>query len=139
MSFRFVVLHHQLPADSGRSSHWDLLLQQTPEFGSGLLTFEVSVPPNEWGISTFVKKLPNHRPLYLHYEGHLSDNRGSVTRILSGTIQWQVLTAELLILTVQSDESSAAISSGADRDFTIQGELRVSKIGDQISLVLCPV
>lgn len=139
MSFRFVVLHHQLPADSGRSSHWDLLLQQTPEFGSGLLTFEVSVPPNEWGISTFVKKLPNHRPLYLHYEGHLSDNRGSVTRILSGTIQWQVLTEELLILTVQSDESSAAISSGADRDFTIQGELRVSKIGDQISLVLCPV
>ena len=139
MSFRFVVLHHQLPADSGRSSHWDLLLQRTHEFGSGLLTFEVSVPPNEWGISTFVKKLPNHRPLYLHYEGHLSDNRGSVTRILSGTIQWQVLTEELLILTVQSDESSAAISSGADRDFTIQGELRVSKIGDQISLVLCPV
>ena len=139
MSFRFVVLHHQLPADSGRSSHWDLLLQQTPEFGSGLLTFEVSVPPKEWGISTFVKKLPNHRPLYLHYEGHLSDNRGSVTRILSGTIQWQVLTEELLILDVQSDASSAAISSGADRDFTIQGELRVSKIGDQISLVLCPV
>ena len=139
MSFRFVVLHHQLPADSGRSTHWDLLLQQTPEFGSGLLTFEVSVPPNEWGISTFVKKLPNHRPLYLHYEGHLSNNRGIVTRILAGTIQWQVLTEELLILTVQSDASSAAISSGADRDFTIQGELRVSKIGDQISLVLCPV
>ena len=124
VSFRFVVLHHQLPADSGRSSHWDLLLQQTPEFGSGLLTFEVSVPPKEWGDTTFVRKLPDHRTLYLRYEGHLSDNRGIVTRILSGTIQWQVLTAELLILAVQSDTFPYAGSP-------IQGELRVSKFSDQ--------
>ena len=138
MTFRFVVLHHQLPADSGRSSHWDLLLQQPPEFGIGLLTFEVSVPPKEWGISTFVKKLPNHRPLYLHYEGHLSDNRGIVTRILAGTIQWQVLADDLLILTVQSDAFPPASSSGSEQDFTIQGELRISKLGDQTNLVLHP-
>ncbi len=124
MTFRFVVLHHQMPADSGRTSHCDLLLEQPPEFGIGLLTFEVSVPPKEWGISTFVKKLPNHRPLYLHYEGHLSDNRGIVTRIVAGTIQWQVLAEDLLILTVQSDAFPSAVSP-------IQGELRVSKLSDQ--------
>lgn len=128
VSFRFVVLHHQMPADSGRSSHWDLLLEQPPEFLSGLLTFEVSVPPREWGNPTSVRKLLDHRPLYLHFEGHLSDNRGIVTRILAGSIQWRVLTEELLILTVQSDTSSSA----SDGDFTIRGEVRVSKLGDPI-------
>ena len=131
MTFRFVVLHHQMPADSGRASHWDLLLEQPPAFGSELLTFEVSVPPKEWGKTTFVRKLPNHRPIYLHYEGHLSDNRGIVTRIVAGTIQWQVLVDDLLILTVQSDAFPSASSSGSEQDFTIQGELKMSKFGDQ--------
>lgn len=131
VTFRFVVLHHQMPADSGRASHWDLLLEQPAEFGSGLLTFEVSVPPKEWGNPTSVRKLPDHRPLYLDYEGHLSDNRGFVTRILSGTFQWQVLTEELLILAVQSDTFPSESSSGTERDFTIQGELKMSKLDDQ--------
>lgn len=113
-----------MPADSGRASHWDLLLEQPPAFGSELLTFEVSVPPKEWGKTTFVRKLPNHRPIYLHYEGHLSDNRGIVTRILTGSIQWHVIAEELLILTVQSDAFPSAVS-------LIQGELRVSKLSDQ--------
>ena len=119
VSFRFVVLHHQMPADSGRSCHWDLLLVQPPEFGTGLLTFEVSVPPNEWRNPTSIRKLPDHRPLYLHYEGPLSDNRGIVTRILEGAIQWQALTEELLILDVQSDAFPPESISGADRDFTV--------------------
>ena len=134
VSFRFGVLYHQMPADSGRASHWDLLLEQPPEPGSGLLTFEVSVPPKEWGNSTFVRKLPNHRPLYLHYEGPLSDDRGIVTRILAGTIQWKVQTLDLLVIAVQSDTLPSAFSSGTDRDFKIQGELKISKLDDQINL-----
>ena len=127
-----------MPADSGRASHWDLLIEQPPELGSGLLSFEVSVPPKEWGNSTFVRKLPHHRPLYLHYEGPLSNNRGFVSRNLAGTIQWKIQTEDLLILALQSDAFPPESASGTDRDFTIQGELRISKLGDQINLVLRP-
>lgn len=131
VSFRFAVLHHQMPADSERASHWDVLLEQPPEFGSGLLTFEVSVPPNEWRNPISIRKLPDHRPIYLHYDGQLSDNRGIVTRILTGTIQWRLLKDVSLILCVQSDLFPSGSLSNVDRAFTIQGELRISKLGEQ--------
>ncbi len=120
--FRFVVLYHQLPAESGRSSHWDLMLQQPLAWGDELLTFGVSVPPEDWGPPTSVQHLPNHRPLYLDYEGPISDNRGSVTRVLEGDIQWLVKTTDMLTLEFQP----ARIPSD-NNAFLVRRVLRIRK------------
>ena len=106
--FRFVVLEHQLPTESERPSHWDLLLEQPPAWGGLLLTFEVSKPPAEWGPPTTAIKLPDHRSLYLNYQGPISGNRGSVIRVLEGHTQWLEKSPEFLILRLQT----ALITSG---------------------------
>ncbi len=110
MTFRFVVLHHTIPAAASRASHWDLMLEAPApsnqiDFVPGLWTFEVSIPPERWLLvpSTLVQRLPNHREMYLNYEGIVSGGRGNVVRVLKGTIDWQVMESELLILDLKSD------------------------------------
>jgi hypothetical protein len=84
---RFAVLWHQFPSDSDprRESHFDLLL----EMGEHLLTFQTqSLPkPSEAGgrsTSIPARRIADHRPLYLDYEGEISGNRGFVRRIANG-------------------------------------------------------
>jgi len=116
-TFRFTVLRHELPLQAQRECHWDLLLEppenspdDTPgspnstPLGSvaGLLTFEAPLPPKEWVTNKFlVKRLPDHRHAYLTYEGPISGARGHVKRVQTGLIQWKVLTADLLVLSVR--------------------------------------
>ncbi len=99
-SLRFVLLHHRLPDDSVRMSHWDLMI----ETGDSLLTFELqSLPGNlssSLQIAWPVTRLPDHRLHYLNYEGVIAPlgqddlankvnarqaiHRGSVRRIAAG-------------------------------------------------------
>ena len=112
MTFRFAILHHTLPEKTSRSSHWDLLLEPPSclsnqlDFEPGLLTFEVPIPPSRWGARLMVRRLQNHRPIYLDYEGAISKDRGEVIRILYGTIRWQVAEAGLLIVRLEPDRSA---------------------------------
>jgi len=53
-----------------------------------------------------VRRLQNHRPIYLDYEGAISKDRGEVARILYGTIRWQVAEAGLLIVRLEPDRSA---------------------------------
>ena len=122
-SFRFVVLEHKLPPQLARPSHWDLLLEQPPEWGGMLLTFEVSNPPAEWGSPTAVLKLPDHRPLYLDYEGPISGNRGSIKRVLEGNFRWLEKTDELLSLSFHPAPSSTSNNV----DSMPQGVLKIRK------------
>jgi hypothetical protein len=74
----FVILRHQLPTDE----HWDVML----ETDSALTTW--SIPPQNLTGSPFVcqaKRLPDHRKHYLDYEGDVTGNRGTVSRIDTGT------------------------------------------------------
>ena len=121
--FRFVVLHHQLPAKSRRSSHWDLFLEQPPEWGIMLLSFEAPNSPLEWGPRTVIRKLPDHRSRYLDYEGPISDNRGSVRRVLEGHIQWLVNTPEFLTIRILP----TSIAPGSDAVLVPQGVLEIRK------------
>ncbi len=121
--FRFVVLEHQLPTESERPSHWDLLLEQPSAWGGMLLTFEVFNPPVEWGPPTAVLKLPDHRSLYLDYEGPISGNRGSVIRVLEGHIQWLKKTPEFLTLRLQT----ASITFGSNAVLGPLGVLEIRK------------
>ena len=77
---RFVVLEH----DSPRGLHWDLLLET-----SGVLATCALPRPPAPGLTLEAKALPDHRPVYLDYEGKISGDRGSVTRWDQGTYEIQ--------------------------------------------------
>ena len=76
----FVIQQHE--TDQG--IHWDLMLED----GQRLATWQVPVHPGDWlGGPIFCKQLPNHRPIYLTYEGQISNNRGWVHIICRGDYQ----------------------------------------------------
>jgi len=76
---RFVILHHQVPPDSGRESHYDLMLEQKGK----LLTWAISERPRP-GLKITATRLPDHRLAYLDYEGPISGDRGEVIRVDAG-------------------------------------------------------
>jgi hypothetical protein len=77
---RFVVLRHDVPSGSGRELHWDFML----EAGDLLLTWKLAAEPASDGTSCFAERLPDHRPIYLVYEGEVSGGRGTVSRFDGG-------------------------------------------------------
>lgn len=83
---RFVILLHRV--DSGftrtHSDHHDWLF----EHGDSLRSFATPIVGDfSSDFQCACRQLPNHRMKYLHYEGPISDNRGTVLRILSGTFE----------------------------------------------------
>lgn len=76
---RFVILEHDHPF-----LHWDLLFER----GEGLKTWRLHDPPEESGTekgeTIAAEALPDHRPVYLDYEGPVSGNRGTVKRWTAG-------------------------------------------------------
>jgi hypothetical protein len=102
MKNRFVTLYHELPATSNRPCHWDLMLAiddpKEMRFASAdrplpiepdvLLTFEIRLPPHLWAPGMQLRQLPFHRRFYLDYQGEISQDRGCVKRIQSGSIVW---------------------------------------------------
>lgn len=76
---RFVILRHELPAGHDRETHFDLML----EMGGVLRTWSLSELPSA-GKSIPAEALPDHRLAYLTYEGPVSGNRGSVSRVEEG-------------------------------------------------------
>ncbi|NMC20225.1 MAG: hypothetical protein GYA33_07360 [Thermogutta sp.] len=77
---RYVILQHDAP----RGLHWDLLLET-----AGLLSaWAISRPPDEPGEIP-AERLPDHRRLYLEYEGPISGDRGTVTRWDAGEYRIQ--------------------------------------------------
>jgi hypothetical protein len=96
---RFVLLYHECPADYGRASHWDLML----EAGESLRTWALFELPHDWTAAqsytaslfplcaaasteniVVVAPLGDHRRDYLEYEGQVSGERGRVMRIDAG-------------------------------------------------------
>ncbi|MDG1897908.1 MAG: DNA polymerase ligase N-terminal domain-containing protein [Fuerstiella sp.] len=71
---RFVILEHDHPF-----LHWDLLLQQGEVLAGWRLLSPVAI--EAWIPS---ESLPDHRLMYLDYEGPVSNNRGMVTRVACG-------------------------------------------------------
>ena len=74
-TLRFTILEHIHPD----RTHWDILLQQ-PETNT-LATWSASVSPDEFQkFSEQAVRLPDHREIYLDYEGKISGGRGEVRR-----------------------------------------------------------
>lgn len=74
-SKQFVILKHDHPY-----LHWDFLLERDGVLESWRLLREPLM--NEWLAA---EPIPDHRLAYLTYEGPVSQNRGAVMRIMSGT------------------------------------------------------
>lgn len=77
---RFALLRHEMPENTGRESHFDLMLESEGE----LLTWAIDKIPSG-SVVAKATQLANHRIDYLHYEGDISGNRGSVRRLDHGT------------------------------------------------------
>lgn len=77
---RYVILRHEMPADSRVGSHWDLMLEEGPALRTWRF-FEIMVP----GCSLEIEPLGDHRLSYLDYEGPVSGDRGHVLRWDSGS------------------------------------------------------
>ncbi|HOM16797.1 MAG TPA: DNA polymerase ligase N-terminal domain-containing protein [Thermoguttaceae bacterium] len=75
---RFVVLEH----DSPRGRHWDLML----ELEGRLRTWALAQPPDA-PRTIPAEALPDHRLVYLEYEGPISGGRGQVRRWDAGAYQ----------------------------------------------------
>ncbi len=78
---RFVVLEHRW-----NGVHWDFML----EHGESLRTWAMDEPIVA-GVELPARALPDHRIAYLDYEGPISGDRGSVSRVDQGVyvpIEW---------------------------------------------------
>jgi hypothetical protein len=76
---RFAILRH----DGPQGSHWDLLL----ETGGVLRAWSLPQPPQP-GVEMTAEALPDHRLIYLEYEGPISGGRGTVTAWDRGDYRW---------------------------------------------------
>lgn len=121
---RFVLLRHEIESNQQGDSHWDLML----EAGDSLLTWRLNALPKSASIrkmqSLLAKRIADHRPVYLDYEGEISGNRGSVRQVLKGTY-------------VQLSE----IDTGSDGEETPAwnaGWSTVLRVGKQIGLLHIP-
>jgi hypothetical protein len=74
---RYVILWH----DGVDEPHFDLMFETLP--GSALATWRSPRWPVEG--PTVVTRLKDHRRAYLEYEGELSERRGRVERVATGT------------------------------------------------------
>jgi hypothetical protein len=83
---RFVILEHDHP-----ELHWDFMLED-----HGVLrTWRLAAPP-VLGQSCAAQRLPDHRLVYLDYEGPVSGHRGQVRRWERGSYDWLRDSAENL-------------------------------------------
>jgi hypothetical protein len=76
---RFVILRHETPAGFPRESHFDLMLEHV----GVLRTWAMEWLP-ALGEDVSAERLPDHRLAYLDYEGKVSGERGSVSRVDAG-------------------------------------------------------
>ncbi len=106
---RFAVLRHLTPSGYPRPDHWDLLLEQP----QGLWTWALPIPPEQGTAQA--ERLPDHRAVYLEYEGPISGGRGTVSRWDQG--HYRLLRAEAGELLLQFEGRR------------LQGRYRLERIG----------
>lgn len=92
---RFVILTHHAPS----GLHWDLML----EWGPTLKTWSLSRQPDQYGPTLEGTPLPDHRTMYLDYEGPISGGRGEVRRWDAGQFALLDDTAEALLLKLEGE------------------------------------
>jgi hypothetical protein len=102
---RFVILRHEMPAQSERPSHFDLMLE-----GAGMLrTWACDALP-QFDRPTYADRLPDHRLAYLELEGEISEGRGTVARVAAGEYELLEELPDLLRVRLVSDEIAGVLT-----------------------------
>ncbi|MEM8946636.1 MAG: hypothetical protein AAGD11_15795 [Planctomycetota bacterium] len=122
---RFVLLRHECPPSFGKPSHWDFML----EWGNRLRTWELRELPQGWARALGVdgdastvaaRALPDHRAIYLDYEGPLTGDRGSVRRSDAGTYEILVESGSTLKIALEGRHWCGVLQlSGSESAWTI--------------------
>lgn len=99
MKGRFVVLEHR-----GNGVHWDLML----EAAGALRTWAIDEPIVE-GRDLPARALPDHRLIYLDYEGEISGGRGSVRRVAQGLYESRLWTPDLVRVRLDGAQVSGEV------------------------------
>jgi len=97
---RYSILAHNHP-----SPHWDLFL----ESGTVLRAWRLLEPLGP-GVAVPAEAIGDHRPLYLDYEGPVSGNRGTVTRVDAGTFSWEVDSGERLAVRLAGNRFAGRVT-----------------------------
>lgn len=86
---RTVLLRHDLPDGSW---HYDWLISPPPSpEPRGLICFRVWERIDSAEVRQFrAERLPDHRAMYLDYEGPVSGGRGTVIRVAEGKMKVEV-------------------------------------------------
>ena len=95
------MLRHETPDGGG---HYDWMIER-PDTGTSrppLATWRVELPPWRWSAAAELEltPLPDHRRVYLDYEGPISGGRGRVHRVDRGEAAvraWSSTAAELAV------------------------------------------
>ena len=93
---RFVILAHHAPA----GLHWDLML----EWGDTLKTWSLQRQPDQYGQTLQGTPLPDHRMIYLDYEGPISGGRGEVHRWDAGQFTLLDDSSDGLLLKLEGEQ-----------------------------------
>ena len=93
-----VILRHDGQPGYQRGLHWDLML----EWSKALRTWALAQEPVP-DLPVMAEPLPDHRLMYLDYEGPISGNRGTVSRWDSGEFDLDVESPLLLIVALVGD------------------------------------
>jgi hypothetical protein len=135
---RFVLLYHDCPPNYARPSHWDFMLEE----GDTLRTWALEKLPREWhevqsltsktysrclavadGNKVAAEELGAHRRDYLEYEGEVSDRRGRVLRIGSGTYRTDSETPDQWRLTLVGANLSGKVALNRSTEIRTRWEL----------------
>ncbi|HMD53224.1 MAG TPA: hypothetical protein VKJ65_01580 [Phycisphaerae bacterium] len=107
--WRFAILRHTRQQDV----HWDLLLELPDR--PLLATWQVHSDPAEWtnysaGVfSAAVRALPDHRRIYLDYQGPISGDRGEVMRVDEGYFRLVSESGEKIVLEASGKKLQAHV------------------------------
>jgi hypothetical protein len=103
---RYVILTHDHP-----HWHWDFML----EHEGALRTWRLDEEP---GTSAHIRAtvLPNHRVMYLDYEGPVSNNRGTVQRWDHGTYELQHEDSLALKLRLHGERLQGVVTMTTDAE-----------------------
>ena len=102
---RFVLLYHECTPSLSKPSHWDLMLERD----GVLLTWNLLQLPVAWGGDAEIidaTRIADHRIAYLDYEGPVSGNRGTLTRVDSGEYEVLSETDEVIRVHLYGDRGA---------------------------------
>lgn len=107
---RFVILEHSgSPRTFGRV-HWDLLLEiDAADASAPLRAWELAALPSA-GAECDATPLPDHRPMYLEFDGPLSGGRGWVRRVVGGSYVALEIGAERWVLRLDAPERCGTLT-----------------------------